>query len=178
MDGKWPGFYQLDISDIFLLGHSEKKKKVFSWLIGTHSSGRHHFLFHPAWNVAEMSGAAAATLCILYNWHNRINIKDNRKGAETGFLLHAAAAAKSLQSCPTLCDPRDGSPPGSSVPGILQVRTLEWVAISFSNAWKWKVKVKLFSYIWLFKTSWTVTYQVPPSMGFSRHFRSLLYRVK
>ena len=54
----------------------------------------------------------------------------------------AAAAAKSLQSCPTLCDPIDGSPPGSPVPGILQVRTLEWVAISFSNAWKWKMKVK------------------------------------
>ena len=51
----------------------------------------------------------------------------------------AAAAAKSLQSCPTLCDPIDGSPPGSAVPGILQARTLEWVAISFSNAWKWKV---------------------------------------
>ena len=55
----------------------------------------------------------------------------------------AAAAAKSLQSCPTLCDPTDGSPPGSSIPGILQARTLEWVAISFSNAWKWKVKVSI-----------------------------------
>ena len=53
---------------------------------------------------------------------------------------NTAAAAKSLQSCPTLCDPRDGSPPGSAIPGILQARTLEWVAISFSNAWKWKVK--------------------------------------
>jgi len=66
------------------------------------------------------------------------------------FLIHvllqpAAAAAKSLQSCPTLCDPRDGSPPGFPVSGILQARTLEWVAISFSNAWKWKVKVKLLS---------------------------------
>ena len=61
----------------------------------------------------------------------------------------AAAAAKSLQSCPTLCDPIDSSPPGSSVPGILQARTLEWVAISFSNAWKWKVKVKSLSRVWL-----------------------------
>ena len=61
----------------------------------------------------------------------------------------AAAAAKSLQSCPTLCNPIDGSPPGSPVPGILQARTLEWVAISFSNAWKWKVKVKLLSRVWL-----------------------------
>ena len=81
----------------------------------------------------------------------------------------AVAAAKSLQSCPTLCDPIDGSPPGSPVPGILQARTLEWVAISFSNAWKWKVKVKLLSPIWLFETPWTAAYQAPPSMGFSRH---------
>ena len=72
-----------------------------------------------------------------------------------------AAAAKSLQSCPTLCDPRDGSPPGSPrdgsppgspVPGILQARTLEWVAISFSTAWKWKVKVKLLSHVQLWAT--------------------------
>ena len=80
----------------------------------------------------------------------------------------AAAAAKSLQSCPTLCDTIDGSPPGSPVPGILQARTLEWVAISFSNAWKWKVKVKSLSSVWLLATPWTAAYQVPPSMGFSR----------
>ena len=80
----------------------------------------------------------------------------------------AAAAAKSLQSCPTLCDPIDGSPPGSPVPGILQARTLERVAISFSNAWKWKLKVKLLSRVWLFTTPWTTAYQTPPSMGFSR----------
>ena len=69
-------------------------------------------------------------------------------------LVHNAAAttAKSLQSCPTLCDPIHGSPPGSSVPGILQARTLEWVAISFSNAWKWEVKVKSLSRVWLFST--------------------------
>ena len=64
----------------------------------------------------------------------------------------AAAAGKSLQSCPTVCDPRDSSPPGSPVPGILQARTLEWVAISFSNAGKWKVKVKLLSRVWLCAT--------------------------
>ena len=81
---------------------------------------------------------------------------------------HAAAAAKSLQSCPTLCDPIDGSLPGSPVPGILQARTLEWGAISFSSAGKWKVKVKLLSRVWLFVTPWTVAYQAPPSMGFSR----------
>ena len=79
-----------------------------------------------------------------------------------------AAAAKSLQLCPTLCDPRDGSPPGSPVPGILQARTLERVAISFSSAWKWKVKVKLLSRVWLLATPWTAAHQVPPSMGFSR----------
>ena len=76
--------------------------------------------------------------------------------------------AKSLQLCPTLCDPRDGSPPGSPVPGILQARTLEWVAISFSNAWKWKVKVKSLSRVWLLGTPWTAAYEAPPSMGFSR----------
>ena len=78
------------------------------------------------------------------------------------------AAAKSLQSCPTLCDPMDGSPLGSPVPGILQARTLEWVAISFSNAWKWKVKVKSLSRVRVFATPWTAAYQAPPSMGFSR----------
>ena len=83
-------------------------------------------------------------------------------------LLSAAAAAKSFQSCPTLCDPIDGSPPGSAVPGILQARTLEWVAISFSNAWKWKVKGKSLSRVWLFVTPWTAAHQAPPSMGFSR----------
>ena len=80
----------------------------------------------------------------------------------------AAAAAKSLQSCPTLCNPIDSSLPGSSILGILQARTLEWVAISFSNAWKWKVKVKSLSHVWLFATPWTAAYQAPPSMGVSR----------
>ena len=82
--------------------------------------------------------------------------------------LAAAAAAKLLQSCLTLCDPIDGSPPGSPIPGILQARILEWVAISFSNAWKWKVKVKSLSCVRLLATPWTVAYQAPPSMGFSR----------
>ena len=78
------------------------------------------------------------------------------------------AVAKSLQSCPTLCDPIDGSPPGSPVPGILKARTLEWTAISFSSAWKWKVKVKSLSPVQLFATPWTAAYQAPPSMGFLR----------
>ena len=84
------------------------------------------------------------------------------------YRVQSAAAAKSLQSCPTLCDPIDGSPPGSPVPGILQARTLQWVAISFSNAWKWKVKVKSLSSVRLLATPRTTAYQAPPSMGFSR----------
>ena len=80
----------------------------------------------------------------------------------------AATASKSLQSCPTLCDPIDGSPPGSAVAGILQARTLEWVAISFSNAGKWKVKVKSLSRVRLLVTPWTTAYHAPPSMRFSR----------
>ena len=78
------------------------------------------------------------------------------------------AAAKLRQSCPTLCNPIDGSPPGSPVPGILQARTLEWVAISFSNACKWKVKVKLLSHVRLLATPWTAAHQAPPCMGVSR----------
>ena len=84
------------------------------------------------------------------------------------WLAAAAAAAKSLQSCPTLCDPRDGSPPGPAIPEILQARTLEWVAISSSNAWKWKVKVKSLSRVQLLATPRTAAYQAPPFMGFSR----------
>ena len=84
------------------------------------------------------------------------------------FLNNRLAAAKSLQSCPTLWDPIDGSPPGSLFLGLLQERTLEWVAIFFSNAWKWKVKVKSLSPVWLLATPWTSAYQAPQSMGFSR----------
>ena len=89
-----------------------------------------------------------------------------RKGIHSKtYILYAA---KSLQSCPTLCDPRDGSPPGFPVSRILQARKLEWVAISFSNAWKWKVKVKSLSRIPPLATPWTAAYQAPPPMEFSR----------
>ena len=98
------------------------------------------------------------TKSIINNFVGLINYSNNS----------AAAAAKSLQSCPTLCDPIDGGPPGSPIPGILQARTLEWVAISFSNAWKGKVKVKLLSRVRLFMTPWSAAYQAPLSMGFSR----------
>ena len=84
-----------------------------------------------------------------------------------------AAAAKSLQSCPTLCDPRDGSPPGSTVPGILQAKTLEWVAISFSNAWKWKVKVKSLSRV---RLSSVVCDPMDCSLpGSAAHFPGIMY---
>ena len=92
--------------------------------------------------------------------NNRVDVKIQQGSA--------AAAATSLQSCRTLCDPIDGSPPGSPVPRILQARTLEWVAISFSNAWKWKVKVKSLSRVQPSVTPWTAAHQAPPSMGFSR----------
>ena len=105
-------------------------------------------------------------LCIFISFFNAFLFQ------ETFACMHAvsaaAAAAKSLQSCTTLCDPIDGSPPGSPVPGILQARTLEWVAMSFSNAWKWKVKAKSLSHVRLFETPWAAAHQAPPPMGFSR----------
>ena len=95
----------------------------------------------------------------------RTELKDQLKHHHLIMLL---CYAKSLQSCPTLCDPIDSSPPSSPVPGILQARTLEWVAISFSNAWKWKEKVKSLSRVRLLETPWTAAYQAPPPMGFFR----------
>ena len=106
----------------------------------------------------------AISSCRGSSWHRDQTSVSHIAG---GFFT-AAAAAKSLQSYLTLCDPIDGSPPGSSVPVILWARTLEWVAISFSNAWKWKVKVKSLSHVRLFATLWTVTHQAPLSMGLSR----------
>ena len=109
-------------------------------------------------------GAWPATL------HRVAKSKTQLKLLRLNMNLHepATAAAKSLQLCPTLCDPIDGGPPGSPVPGILQARTLEWVAISFSSAWKGKLKVKSLSRVWLFVTPWSAAYQAPPSMGLSR----------
>ena len=100
------------------------------------------------------------------NWRKKKKVL-NRNNFDFA-MVQGTAAAKSLQSCPTLCDPIDGSPPGSPIPGIFQARTLEWVAISVSNAWKWKVKVKLLSLVRLLATPWTAVHQAPPSMGFSR----------
>jgi len=126
---------------------------------------QHHLftrLSFPRWVLAPLSNISwlfmqrvISGLSILFYWSMCV-------------CYATAAAAKLLQSCPTLCDPIDGSPPGSPVPGILQARILEWVAISFSNAWKWKVKLKLLGRVQLFVTPWTVAHQAPPSMGFSR----------
>ena len=105
-----------------------------------------------------LRGMLAAYICLV-----------SSRPSEWGRLLHMlTAATKSLQSCPTLCDPIDGNPPGSPLPGILQARKLEWVAISFSTAWRCKVKVKSLSRVRLLATPWTAAYQAPPSMGFSR----------
>ena len=100
----------------------------------------------------------------LRNWQ----LKGRKDIFDLSYRNAAAAAAKSLQSCLTLCNPIDRSPPGSPISGILQARTLQWVAISFSNAWKWKVKVKSLSRVWLFATPWATAFQASPSMGFSR----------
>ena len=102
----------------------------------------------------------------VWDWFSIWEFQDNTFKPKAGVV--ATATAKSLQSCPTLCDPTDGSPSGSPVPGILQARTLEWVAISFSSAQKWRVKVKLLSRVQLLVTPWTAAYQALPSMGFSR----------
>ena len=119
--------------------------------------GEFHGLYSP-WGCKELDTIEQTSLYVRRSYIILLNI----------YSYAAAAAAKSLQSCPTLCDPIDGSPPGSSASGILQARTLEWVAISFSNAWKWKVKGKLLSRVQLLATQWTAAYQAPPPMGFSR----------
>ena len=112
-------------------------------------------LYHYIW-ISTLQGPYYSYLQGWNGWSN------------SSLQITAAAATKSFQSCPTLCDPIDGSPPGSPVPGILQARTLEWVAVSFSNAGKWKVKVKFLSRVRLLAIPWTAAHQAPPSMGFSR----------
>ena len=126
-----------------------------------------------ALDLGRLEGMGVANVMIMTltrGWHEVQSHRrcDKKSRRQKGWERLAAAAAKSLQSCPTLCNPIEGNSPGSPVPGILQVRTLEWVAISFSNAWKWKVKVKSLSRVRLLATPWTVAHQAPPSMGFSR----------
>ena len=121
------------------------------------------FPLHGQWHHIWQASGSPQTRSACFNWTD-IHWAPNMYETHTA----AAAAAKSLQLCPTLCDPMDGSPSGSPVPGILQARTLEWVAMSFSNAWKWKVKVKSLSHVRLLATPRTAAHQAPPSMGFSR----------
>jgi len=127
--------------------------------------GWHHWLYGHEYEQALGVGDGQGSLVCYSPWGHKES--DTTKKLDWT-VVQAAAAAKSLQSWPILCDPIDGSPPGSPVPGILQARTLVWVAISFSNAWKWKVKVKSLSLVQFFTTPWTAAYQAPPSMGFSR----------
>ena len=136
-----------------------KNTALFSWLSQLPSLEKKAQISYPCipWKPSSLSWAMGRNRSI--TWCPVI---------VTLAVAAAAAAAKLLQSCPTLCDSMDCSLPGFSVHGILQARTLEWVAISFSNAWKWKVKVKSLSRVWLLATPWTVAYQAPPSMGFSR----------
>ena len=147
-------------------------KKSFKWKL------RKYFLFSLNLNLYQLIKDSRdfpfLSLCLE---DSRIFALVPRKGANSWSEAGAAAvAAESLQSCLTLCDPIDGSLPGSPVPGILQARTLEWVATSFSKEWKWKGKVKLLSRVRLFMTPWTTAHQAPPSMGFSRqeYWRTLL----
>ena len=122
-------------------------------------------------SLPEMSKAHVWSSDLIFYFLHWLPILQGKKKTNGSFkTLHdlTPAAAKSLQLCLTLCSPIDSSPPGSSIPGILQARTLEWVAISFSNAWKWQVKVKSLSRVRLLATPWTAAYQAPPSMGFSR----------
>ena len=130
-----------------LIGHESEKFR------GTHEPvGKYHYLSYICTNNNDFTCLGTC----------RTKYKTLRIRPAT------ATAAKSLQSCPTLCDPIDGSPPGSPVPGILQAKTPECGASSFSNAWRWKVKVKSLSRVWLIATPWIAAYQAPPSVGFSR----------
>ena len=132
-------------------------------------------------NIARGKPKMTKTECVWYlmmdNFQYSVKTKHGQtccgyfptwKGTLPDLTEVAAAAAKLLQSCLTLCNPTDGSPSGCPIPGILQARTLEWIAISFSSAWKWKVKVKSLSHVWLLATPWTAAYQSPLSLGFSR----------
>ena len=160
---KWERVGSLVISKIVSCATASKQAIITSLAFKTKQTTQWHWVELEASQTLEIHGWNCYPECpysktkqhysIISSWH---------------YKYLAAAAAKSLQSCPTLCDPIDSSPRGSPVPGILQARILEWVATSLSNAWKWKVKVKMLSRIRLLATPWTEAYQAPPSMGFSR----------
>ena len=154
-----PGLISLRMDWLDLLAVQGTLKSLFQ-----HHSSKASILLHSALFIVQLSHPYMTTgkTIALTRWtfvDKVMSLLFN--------MLSAAAAAKSLQSCPTLCDPIDSSPLGSSVPGILQARILEWVAISFSNSWEWKVKVKSLSHAWLSVTPRTAAYQAPLSMAFS-----------
>ena len=132
-------------------GKSYSNHKLLSWCMNRATSQSRHLL-------------------LFLNTHQELSKRARNGGYKTssGHLSIPSAAAAAAAACPILCSPLDGSPPGSAVPGILQARILEWVAISSSNAGKWKVKVKSLSHVWPSATPWTAAHQAPPSMGFSR----------
>ena len=182
--GKWDNWGHLLWN--FWEGDFFQEKKIKPHKENTFSSV---YCFLPL-DVTVMPGVVATILCLWGSKHENVKstyfiLAKQKDGKNLGPCCHpwvtepirrlltsivqiAAAAAKLLQSYPTLCDPIDGSSPGAPIPGILQARILEWVAISFSKAWKWKVKVKSLSCVWLIATPWTAAHQAPPSMGFSR----------
>ena len=157
----------LNIISFVFLPYSGVLSKNFSILPSTDPS------LHLSVSLSQLESLLSTQLRLLVESQLKRELPSCTPPAETLFCLildvsSATATAKSLQSCPNLCYPKDSSPPSSPVPGILQARTLEWVAISFSNAWKWKVKVKSLSLVGLLATPWTAAYQAPPSIGFSR----------
>ena len=152
-------------------------KKTYRWLTSTWKDSQHHSLLEKCksklqWDTTSHQSEWPSSKSLqTINFGEGVEKREHSCIAGRYWYSHygrcyAAAAAKSLQSCPTLCDPIDVSPPVSPIPGILQARTLEWVAISFPNAWKWKVKS--FSRVRLLATPWIVAHQAPLSMGFSR----------
>ena len=156
------GNHHLDISEAFQIQHNNK------WALILNSKP----VLLPGFFVLQNSIIILQTV---KERNHRVTIVNSflhpslsNPSSSLDILPSAAAAAKSLQSCPTLCDPMDCSPPGSPVPGILQARTLEWAAIAFSSAWQWTVKVKSLSRVRLLATPWTAAHQAPLSMGFSR----------
>ena len=175
----WTASHQASLSSTISLSFLKLMSIESQWCLPTISSSvapfpcpqffppSGSFLMSQLFTSGGQSIGASASASVL-----PMNIQDWFPLELTGLIKRkdkiCSADAKSLQLFPTLCDRIDGSSPGSAVPGILQARTLEWVAISFSNAWKWKVKVKSLSCVRLFSTPWTAAYQAPPSMGFSR----------
>ena len=160
--GEIPWRREWQLTPVFLPGEFHRQRN----LVGYRQSG------HKESDLAKYNKANKQQQQMLHELNRTVLFRRtvNRRTSTVWALEFpaAAAAAKSLQSCPTLCDPIDGSPLGSPVPGILQARTLEWAAISFSSAWKWKVKGKLLSPVRPFAIPWTAAHKAPPSMGLSR----------